>query len=434
MRRAGVLRGRPAFPGRPVIPAVRRRLGYDSAGRDNDRMLVANWSVRGVVLLLVALFTFLAPWPGAGQFGFQVGAYVVSAVLLTLVVPPDPEAVARRLHPGRVPYILGLVVVLCNSAAVTRTGGTFVLISVSTMVTAGTTLSLGVGWTLVGVGAAAIIPAGLATHADALVTIEYPILLVLGLVMGRNMRAHRVQAEQSASLLAQAERLREEQSLVATLDERSRIAREIHDVLAHSLGALGVQIQVVQAVLTDQRDVDRAVELLDQARRLANDGLSETRRAVHALRGETLPLPEGLARLGEDHQRRHGARVSFEVSGVPRPLTPDAGLAIARTAQEALVNTAKHAPRQPVGIRLDYAGADTSLVVTNQLGENGGPDKDGRDGPADQEAALSVPSTLSTVNGGFGLAGMRERLLLLHGTLSAGRNGGDWVVVAKVPQ
>src|ERR1700683_1469209 len=118
-------------------------------------------------------------------------------------------------------------------------------------------------------------------------------------------------------------------------------------------------------------------------------------------------------------QRRHGARVTFEVTGAPRSLPPDAGLAIARTAQEALVNTAKHAPHQPVEIRLDYAAPGPSLKVTNSL------EPDGRAG---DEAGLA------TVNSGYGLAGMRERLLLLDGTLSAGRAGSDWIVVAKVPQ
>jgi signal transduction histidine kinase len=152
---------------------------------------------------------------------------------------------------------------------------------------------------------------------------------------------------------------------------------------------------------------------------MATDGLGETRRAVHALRGDTLPLPEGLAELSAAHQRRHGARVSFEVTGAPRSLPPDAGLAITRTAQEALVNTAKHAPHQPVQISLDYAKDSTSLKVVNHLGENGH--------DADEAG-------LATVNGRYGLTGLRERLLLLDGTLSAGRTGGDWVVVAEVPQ
>ena len=95
------------------------------------------------------------------------------------------------------------------------------------------------------------------------------------------------------------------------------------------------------------------------------------------------------------------------------------GPALTRTAQEALVNAAKHAPHQSVGMRLDYAGDHTSLAVTNHLGE----DALGDHGPE-----------LATVNGGYGLAGMRERLLLVGGTLSAGRNGSDWAVMAEVPQ
>jgi signal transduction histidine kinase len=140
---------------------------------------------------------------------------------------------------------------------------------------------------------------------------------------------------------------------------------------------------------------------------------------VHALRGETRPLPDGLAELSADHQRRHSAQVSFQVSGEPRPLPLDAGLALTRIAQEALVNTAKHAPHRPVDIRLDYTDVHTSLAVTSHLAEHG---------PGEHKPELA------TVNGGYGLAGMRERLLLVDGTLSAGRKGGDWVVLARVPR
>jgi len=284
---------------------------------------------------------------------------------------------------------------------------------------AGAETSPAAGWTVAGLGIAATASAGLARGAGTGVIIGYPGGLLLAFLFGLNLRAHRVQAGQSAALLARAGQLREEQAQVATLDERARIAREVHDVLAHSLGALGLQIEFARAVLTDRHDEPRAVELLDQAHRMAADGLAETRRAVHALRGETLPLPEGLARLGADHQRRHGAPVTFHAAGQPRPLTPDAELAVTRTAQEALVNTAKHAPRQPVGILLDYAGAATTLTVTSRLAANGHDRQD---------------AGLSTVDGGYGLTGMRERLRLLGGTLTAGRQDGEWVVMAEVPQ
>ncbi len=100
--------------------------------------------------------------------------------------------------------------------------------------------------------------------------------------------------------------------------ERTRIAREIHDVLAHSLGALGIQLQAVRALLADQGDTHRALSLLDQAQRMAKDGLAETRRAVHALRADTAGLDEQLAVLADTYRSRHHASVSFRVGGQPR--------------------------------------------------------------------------------------------------------------------
>ena len=126
-----------------------------------------------------------------------------------------------------------------------------------------------------------------------------PLLIAVCAMIGLQRRSYRVQAEQSAALLAQHERLRAEQRRADVLDERARIAREIHDVLAHSLGALGIQIQAAKAMLTDHGDVDRAVEALTTAQRMAADGLTETRRAVHALRVDTLPLGQELAAVAD---------------------------------------------------------------------------------------------------------------------------------------
>jgi signal transduction histidine kinase len=216
-------------------------------------------------------------------------------------------------------------------------------------------------------------------------------------------------------MLAQYEQLRAEQRRADVLDERTRIAREIHDVLAHSLGALGIQIQTAKAVLTDHRDVDRAVEVLTTAQRMAADGLAETRRAVHALRVDTLPLAEELAGVVDTHRQRYHVPVTFETSGAARPLPPEASLALLRTAQEALVNTAKHASGQQVTIRLDYAERDVRLTVVNHL--NG----------------THVGGTEPGRAGGYGLTGMRERLRLLNGTLLAGPGEQEWTVTAELP-
>jgi signal transduction histidine kinase len=379
---------------------------------------IASIAARTAILAVVGLITFSSSWPAhtqhrGAQIILQVTAYIILAVLMAAWAAVE---FAPKLRSACVPWILGAIALVSGAAAATKTGGNFLTIGLVAAISAGSADSLVVGWLVVALGTIGFESLAL-SGSLSFWELAPPAILLGGLLLGLTRRDHRRRAEQSAALLAKAEQLREEQATVATLDERARIAREIHDVLAHSLGALALNIQAARAVLTDQHDEARAVEILDQAQRMATDGLGETRRAVHALRGETQPLPEGLAELGAAHQRRHGARVTFEVTGAPRPLPPDAGLAITRTAQEALVNTAKHAPRQPIQIRLDYAESTTSLKVVNHLGGNGG------------DAA-----GLATVNGRYGLTGLRERLLLLDGTLSAGRAGGDWVVLAEVPR
>jgi signal transduction histidine kinase len=264
----------------------------------------------------------------------------------------------------------------------------------------------------------------LVTGASATSALGFPLLLIVAFVSGRNRAAYRRQAEQSAALVTQMEQLRAEQRRAAVLDERTRIAREIHDVLAHSLGALGIQLQAVGALLAGQDDTGRAQGLLDQAQRMAKDGLVETRRAVHALRADTTTgLDEQLAALVDTHRSRHHADVSFGVGGQRWPLPPEATVALIRAAAEALVNTAKHAPLQPVDIDLEYGEDGVQMIIRNPLP----PGSHDRPGPGPGPA-------FATVNGGYGLRGMRERLLLIHGSLTAAASDGRWTVTAQVPR
>lgn len=347
----------------------------------------------------------------------EVTAFAVAVLVLALWTATDYSPALRARLAGLLPFAWGAMAVTCGCAALTSSGGPFSLLSAMATVGAGNAFGLAVSGTITGVGVVAVGSVGLAFGIPTWEVFFYPLILVLGLLFGRLERGYRLQAEQSAALLANAEVIRKEQNRSATLDERNRIAREIHDLLAHSLGALGVQIQTAQAVLTEQRDIDRAVELLGHARRMATDGLKETRFALQALRAGAPSLPEALADLSASHQRRYGARVRFEVTGAPRSLSADAGLALTRAAQESLVNTAKYAPHQPVEVRLDYHGGRTALTVVSRL-----------PGPAAGHPGLE------TVNGGYGLAGMRERLLLIDGSLQAGPDDGSWVVTAQVPQ
>jgi signal transduction histidine kinase len=314
---------------------------------------------------------------------------------------------------------LGLIAVGTGFASAAGSGGTFlVIIGLAATMVAGSETSLSAALAVTAAGVLATEISALGFGGNLLNLLGLPSLLAAGLLVGRNRGAYRVQAEQAAVLLAQREQLEAEQRRADLLDERTRIAREIHDVLAHSLGALGIQIQAARSVLTDRRDIDQASELLAAAQRMAAEGLTETRRAVHALRTDTLPLNEELARVTERYGQRYFVAVSFDTGGDQRPLPPDATIALLRIAQEALVNAAKHAAGQHVTVRLEYQADGVALTVSNPLA----PDRS------------ASPPPLSTANGGYGLTGMRERLRMLNGTLEAGRRDGQWIVIVRLPR
>jgi signal transduction histidine kinase len=308
---------------------------------------------------------------------------VVVSVLLCVVAAASSFAAAR----SDVGWSFALAVIAAIAAA--RDVGVPGAVAVFLTGTAGVELGLLAGG---GFSLAAVLgyPAGL-----------------LSAVLSGVVRAGRRDREE------QARRLLTEQARGAALAERTRIAREVHDVLAHSLGGLAIQLEVADALLSGELDEparEAARQRVRTAHQLATSGLEETRRAVHALRDDAPPLPASLAALAAG-AGENGQVVALDVQGTPRPL--GAGeVALLRTAQEALVNAAKHAAGSPVEVDLVYGAADTTLTVT---------DEGGRTAPA-----------LRTVDGGFGLAGLRERLELAGGSFSAGPHGAGWRVVARV--
>jgi signal transduction histidine kinase len=370
-----------------------------------DRMLTAvNWVARGLGFTWIGVLSFvLIPPKPASALAVQVVGYAIAGLgLLTLaLIDLQPKAVRYRATAW--PVILGVVGVAAGSASGAGYGGSIMVVFafVAALMSAGDT-DIGPALAVTAATALATLISGLAFGASYGILVGFPTVVISGLLIGRNRGAYRLQAEQAAMLLAQREQLEAEHRRADLLDERTRIAREIHDVLAHSLGALGIQIQAARAVLTDQGDIGRASELLATAQRMAADGLVETRRAVHALREAPLVLETELAQASETHGQRHQVTT-----------------ALLRVAQESLVNAAKHAAGHPVAVHLDYSDAEVRLTISNDLAP-------GAD--ADQLAGLS------TVNGGYGLTGMRERLRLLNGTLQAGRCDNRWVVTAGLPR
>jgi signal transduction histidine kinase len=319
--------------------------------------------------------------------------------------------------------ILGVIAVAGGFACTAGSNENNCPVMLASMATtgAGIDTGLGTGW-LVTAASMVAIDANWLIYRDGSAQLSafllYPLVPLFGLVVGRVLYGRRVQAEQSAALLAQAQQLLAARGQADVLGERARIAREIHDVLAHSLGALGIQIQAARAVLTDHKDIDQAVEILLTAQRMAADGLTETRRAVHALRTDSRPFDEELKRATATYGERYDVEVTLAIGGAPRPVPPDATVALLRTTQEALVNAAKHAPGQDVAVRLDYGERELRLTVVNGLAEHL------------DEVHAAHPGTIS---GGYGLTGMRERLRLLNGTLTAGPGDGRWAVTAELP-
>ena len=223
-------------------------------------------------------------------------------------------------------------------------------------------------------------------------------------------RLQREQARTSAAL-EELRAARGGQLEAARAEERARLAREIHDVLAHTLSALSVQVEAAKLMLEKHPGEPRAVQSLDRAHRLAQEGLQEVRRAVGALRGDDLPGPDALPELVRTFEGDSGIACRFEVAGEPVHLGPEAGLAIYRTAQEALTNVSRHADASEVALHLCYLDEGGAELVVEDRGR----------------------PKAGTASGGYGLTGIRERAELLGGRLEAGPVAGGFRVRLRVP-
>ncbi|WP_327185471.1 sensor histidine kinase [Streptomyces sp. NBC_01334] len=208
-------------------------------------------------------------------------------------------------------------------------------------------------------------------------------------------------------LLTQERAARAAEAESAALAERARIAREIHDVLAHSLSAQLVHLEAARLLIERGADREQILDRVVAARGMARDGLEETRQSLSALRGELTPLEDFLTDLV---RASDGAVVT--VGGERRPMPVEASQAVRRVAQEALTNARKHAPGAKVRVRLEYGRHEVTLDVRDSGGS---------------------PGELAEAGGGYGLLGMRERAELLGGSLAAGPDEEGFVVTLKVP-
>ena len=252
--------------------------------------------------------------------------------------------------------------------------------------------ALAVSGTAVAAGAAMVAqeaddPAGAVISIVLSVIPWFLIIRLLGEMHEGRKRAEGLVEELRESRAAHAES--------AAAAERGRVAREMHDVLAHSLSALALQLEGTRLLARDRGADPEVVAGVERAHHLAVEGLEEARAAIGALRGDELPGPERLPQLADAFD----GRCLLTVTGTPRELPSETRLAIYRTAQEALTNVLRHSAADKVEISLAYEDGETRLVV--------------------QDRGRGAPVTVGAPAGGYGLTGMRERAELLGGRLDA---------------
>jgi len=221
---------------------------------------------------------------------------------------------------------------------------------------------------------------------------------------------------EATALLAELEQSRAVEARAARLAERQRLAREMHDVLAHSLSGLLLQLEGARLLSAGNPADPRIPEAIDRAHHLGKAGLDEARRAIGMLRGEDLPGPDRLQELASQFQDDRGIPCQLDVSGEVRQLGPQARLAVYRVAQEALTNVARHARPDWVDVQLAYDPSGTRLTVEDFT-------------HATSAGHRSGPGT----GNGYGLTGMRERAELLGGTLTVKKTCSGFRVELELP-
>ncbi|MFJ9673417.1 sensor histidine kinase [Streptomyces sp. NPDC101221] len=257
-----------------------------------------------------------------------------------------------------------------------------------------------------------------------------PVLTVIGpvfwmalpLVGGSLARLRGDYLEAVKARAEHAERTREEEARLRVTEERMRIARELHDVVAHHLALANAQAGT--AAHLSRSNPEQSRKILDDLTGTTSAALRELKATLGLLRqddrpkGEGLDPAPGLARLPEliDSYRSAGLEVVVHQQGVRRPLTPGVDLTAYRIVQEALTNVAKHAPERAAHVGFTYADSRLLITVSN-------------DGPASATA-----TAVNGTSGGFGLLGMRERAQSIGGDLCAGpRPEGGFEVTTALP-
>ncbi|MDA0172588.1 histidine kinase [Solirubrobacter taibaiensis] len=367
----------------------------------------------GADALLALLVFVVAIGPGLNENSEEIDLTPIAVVLAAL---GSASLVLRRRHPW---WVLGLAAGVGTIGIALNDGPTtvfvpaiFALYSLTVRVETAPALAATLGCALVpALVMLTTTPYGLLDSSTYQFVSTSGLAAVSGIAV-RNQRAVVAAAHERAR---QAEATREEEAQRRVADERVRIARELHDVVAHHVSVINVQASVAGQLL--RTDPDGAAAALAHVREASQTVLREVPGLLGLLRTgnealETAPAPRlADAEVLIDQARRSGLQVVWQTSGTPSTLAPGTDLAAYRVLQEALTNAQRHGAGE-VLVRVVYADGALTLEVRNAQAE-----------------------TRAAVAGGqHGLLGMRERVAATGGTLTAGPDeAGTWVVRAELP-
>jgi signal transduction histidine kinase len=442
--------------GRPPAP---KTAGEEHHGAGHQRMtitrpgslrratdpVVVGWVVRGLgVAALVSIVAWVARSESAARRDADALPLVVALAVMSVawLVFLLPSRLDRRLQ------LTSLLVVGLCAATLNHLRPVSPAFLAALLAMAGAAARLPVG---PAVGVMAVVAAAITVSEGAGAThtipagVSYTLAAAALFGVAAYVRALREAHRRAERIVVELRATRRAEARAAALAERARLAREMHDILAHVLSALSLQLEATALMLEEEGAPPRALQQVHRAQRLAHDGLHEAQQAIGALRGDRLPGPELLAELVDNFSQATGVAARLVVEGEPRPLAREAGLAVYRTAQEALTNVRKHAKgADEVAVVLRWQGNELSLTVqdryaaepggpTGQAGEatragapaadGQSPDRHGRDGQSPDGAGP----------GGYGLTGMRERAELLGGELVAGGTADGFQVRLWLP-
>lgn len=239
----------------------------------------------------------------------------------------------------------------------------------------------------------------------------YVCILGMGWLVGYLMHVQQqLHAQQHAAQEALAEH--------AAADERRRIAREVHDVIAHSLSVTLLHLTGARRALQQDRDIDDAVDALTDAEKLGREAMADIRRTVGLLDDAPMkiapePGVEDIERLIDDFTGA-GLNVILRTHGPMLRVSPGTGLALYRITQESLANIAKHSPDSKSSVTLTTSEDHADLSIVN-------------------EAPVAVAVQAQRVTDGRGVRGMRQRVELLGGVINIGPTTQGWSVQARIP-